>query len=160
MTTRLSHDLTYHAPLPRVREMLHDPAFRELVCERQRVLRHHVEVVPGAPGPTVTVTQVQQVRKVPAFATKFVGDEVEITQVEQWTSPTAGEVTISVPHLPTSVGGTLGLREDDGVTVHTVDLRIKVSVPLVGSKLEALVSDLFTKALEAEGKAGRDYLAG
>lgn len=159
MTTRLTHDSTYHAPLPRVQEMLRDPDFREQVCERQRVLRHSVEVTDGASGPTITVTQVQKVRKVPAVAAKLVGEEVEVTQVERWHSPVAGDVEISVPHLPASVGGTVGLREDDGVTVRTIDLRIKVSVPLVGSKLEALVSDLFTRALEAEAEVGRDYLA-
>lgn len=160
MTTRLTHDLTYHAPLDRVATMLRDPAFREQVCERQHVLSYEVDVAGSPAGTTVTVQQVQRVRKVPPVAAKLLGEQIQITQHERWSSDRDGEVTIAVAGAPVAVKGTVRLREDAGVTVETVDLSVKVSVPLVGGKLESLLTDLVTRALDAEAEVGRDYLAG
>lgn len=164
MTTRLTHDLTYPAPLDEVATMLRDPAFRQQVCERQHVLSYDVRVEdrPGGPADAtrVTVSQVQRVRKVPAFAAKLVGEQIEITQQEEWRSRREGDVTITVPGVPVTVRGTVRLQELDTVTVETVDLTLKVALPLVGGKLEALLADLVTKALDAEAEVGRDYLAG
>ena len=39
MSKRLTHELTYDAPADAVAAMLADPAFREEVCDYQRVLR-------------------------------------------------------------------------------------------------------------------------
>ena len=45
------------------------------------------------------------------------------------------------------------------MTTETVDLDIKVSIPLVGGKIEGLISDLLLKALKVENRVGRDYLS-
>jgi hypothetical protein len=39
-------------------------------------------------------------------------------------------------------------------------MRIKVSVPLVGGKIESMVADLLGRAYDAEAAIGRDYLSG
>ena len=51
------------------------------------------------------------------------------------------------------------LSESAGVTTETVALDVKVSIPLVGGKLETLVHDLLVKALRTENTVGTDYLA-
>jgi hypothetical protein len=38
-------------------------------------------------------------------------------------------------------------------------MTIKVGIPLVGGKIEDLISGLLLKALKAENKVGREYLA-
>lgn len=160
MTTRLTHDLAYPAPVEEVAAMLRDPVFRERVCERQHVLRFAVDVLATDEVTEVTVTQAQRVRKVPGFAAKLVGEEIEITQSETWTSDTDGTVRIDVPGVPAHVSGQVRLREDGAATVETVDLTLRVSVPLIGGRLESLLADLVTKALDAEAEVGREYLAG
>ena len=45
------------------------------------------------------------------------------------------------------------------VTTETVDLDVKVSIPLVGGKIEDLIADLLLKALKVENQVGRDYLS-
>jgi hypothetical protein len=55
--------------------------------------------------------------------------------------------------------GTARLRESGGTTTETVVLDIKVGIPLVGGKIEGLISDLLARALRAENKVGRDYLS-
>jgi Protein of unknown function (DUF2505) len=165
MAKQVRHHLTYDAALPEVAAMLADPAFREAVCERQRVLRATVAIEPedaevvGA-GTRVSVDQVQAARGIPSFATKFVGDEIHIVQRESWRDDTTADLTWSIPGKPGEMTGTSRLHESGGQTTQTVDLTVKVSIPLVGGRLEGFIADLLVKALDAEARAGRDYLAG
>ena len=57
------------------------------------------------------------------------------------------------------MNGSTRLSEADGVTTHTVDLDIKVGIPLVGGKIEGLIADLLVKALKVQNRVGRDYLS-
>ena len=51
--------------------------------------------------------------------------------------------------------GAITLTESDGTTTYTVDVAIKVNIPLVGGKIEGLISDMLRKALLAEGTVGQ-----
>ena len=158
MSKRLKHELTYDAPMAEVAEMLADTSFREEVCEFQGVKRAMVSIDSDDNGMEVTIDQVQAAHGIPSFARKFVGDEINIVQQEYWSSATDGEITVTIPGKPGEMKGTARLAEAGGVTTETVDLTVKVNIPLVGGKLEGLISDLLLKALKAENKVGRDYL--
>jgi hypothetical protein len=159
VSTRLRHDLTYDAPADAVTAMLADPAFREEVCDFQGVLRKTVVIEPVGDGMHVTIDQWQHTSGVPSFAKKIVGDETNIVQREIWTTPLLGDITVSIPGKPGDITGTARIAEAHGVTTETVDLSIKVGIPLLGGKLEDFISGLLLKALKAENKVGRDYLA-
>lgn len=159
MTKRLVHELTYDAPAERVTAMLADTAFREEVCAFQGVLRQQVTIKPVGDGMEVTIDQWQPTTGMPSFATKILGEETNIVQREFWSEPLLGDITVTIPGKPGDVTGTVRVAEADGRTVETVDLAIKVGIPLIGGKLESLISDLLLKALKAENKVGRDYLA-
>ncbi len=161
MTKKLTHDLTYAAPVAAVAAMLADAGFRAEVCEAQHVLRHEVSVTgdPAAGDGQVDVEQVQAADGIPSFAQKFVGDEISIVRRETWTSPTSAELHMSIPGKPGEMTGTIRLRESGGSTTETVDLDIRVRIPLVGAKIEGLVSDLLLKALRTEQRVGTDYLS-
>lgn len=158
MSKRLVHELTYDAPAEQVLAMLADPAFREEVCDYQRVLRRTVTVETTASGMDVVIDQFQSVQGLPSFATKIVGDEAHIVQRESWTG-TRADIEVTIPGKPGEMKGTAVVVESGGVTTETVDLTIKVGIPLVGGKIEGLISDLLLKALKAENKVGRTYLA-
>ena len=160
MSKRLSHDLTYDAPLDRVAAMLADPAFREEVLAAQRVIRSEVSITGEATagGMDVTLDQVQQAAGIPSFAKKFVGDEIHIIQSEHWSSPSEADVRVTIPGKPGEIGGTVRMIETGGSTTENVTLDIKVGIPLVGGKIEGLVADLMLKALKTENRVGRDYL--
>ncbi len=159
MSKRLVHELTYDAPAEAVSAMLADPAFREEVCDYQRVLRRTVSIEPVGEGMHVTVDQWQETKGVPSFAKKVVGDETNIVQREIWSTPLLGDLTVTIPGKPGDMSGTIKVVESGGTTTETVDLTIKVGIPLLGGKLEGLISDLLRKALVAENKVGRDYLS-
>lgn len=159
MAKRLVHELRYDAPMADVASMLEDPEFREEVCARQGVLRALVTIDPTDSGMEVTIDQVQAAKGIPSFAKKFVGDEINIVQQESWSSADEGGLTLTIPGKPGEISGTVRLTEVGGVTTETVDLTLKVNVPLVGGRIEGLIADLLVKALKAENRVGRDYLS-
>jgi len=160
MATKLSYDLAYEAPLTEVGRMLMDPAFREQVCDAQGVLRRTVTVGPDGGGMKVVIDQVQAAQGIPGFARKFVGDEIQLVQTERWSDLENGRVEVVIPGKPGQMTGTITLRDSGGTTTETVEMEIRVSIPLVGGKIESLIADLLRKALRAENSVGRQYLAG
>ena len=159
MSKRLTHELTYDAPMAEVAEMLADPSFREEVCEFQGVRRAMVSIDSDYNGMEVTIDQVQTAQGIPSFAKKFVGDEINIVQQESWESPTDGKITVTIPGKPGEMTGTARLAETGGVTTETVEMTVKVNIPLVGGRIEGLIADLLLKALKAENAVGREYLS-
>ncbi len=155
MSTRLTKLLTYDATAESVAAMLDDQEFREAVLEKQRVVRGSVTI----DGDVVTVEQVRSADDIPSFARKFVGDEILIVQTETWTSPTSADVRLAIPGKPGEAVGTLELVESGGTTTETIDLDLTVKIPLVGGKIEQLIAGIFSAALDAEQKVGREWLA-
>ena len=140
--------------------MLADPAFREKVCDYQGVLRRTVQAQQDGKGVTVTIDQVHAAQGMPGVVKKFVGEEINIVQTEDWTAPEKGNLHITIPGKPGEMAGTALLTEDPQGTTETVNLSVKVNLPLVGGTIEGLVADLLTKALRAEHKVGVKWLAG
>ena len=158
---KVSEELRYDgATIEQVHEMLADQAFREKVCDYQGVLRHKVTVNARGAGMTVKIDQVQAAKGIPGFARKFVGDEINIVQTEDWTAPEKGNIHVVIPGKPGEMSGTALLTEDPDGTTETVNLSVKVNIPLAGGKIEGLIGDLLSKALRAEHRVGVDWLAG
>jgi uncharacterized protein YndB with AHSA1/START domain len=159
MTKRVVHELTYDAPAAEVFAMMADPAFRDEVCRRIGVLRHDVTIEATGTTLEATIDQVQPAQGLPGFAKKFVGDEINVVQRESWSSPQSGDITVTIPGKPGDMSGTARLTESGGTTTEHVEMSIKVNIPLVGGKIEALVADRLLQALQAENEVGRAYLS-
>jgi uncharacterized protein DUF2505 len=158
---KVSEELRYDgATIDQVHEMLADQAFREKVCDYQHVLRHEVEISRDEKGMSVSIDQFQEARGIPGFAKKFVGDEIHIVQTEDWTSPEKGNINLVIPGKPGEITGTALVTQDPDGTTETVNLTVKVNIPLVGGKIEGLVADLISRALRAEHHVGVEWLAG
>lgn len=158
MTKRLTHQLSYDAPLKDVARMLADPAFRDEVCDAQKVLHREVSVDAGPPT-TVAVTYAHSTDRAPSIAQKFVGEEIEIRQTETWPREDQGTIDIEITGKPGEAKGSITLTEVDGGTTQTVDLSIRVGLPLVGGKAEGVIADLLAKAYKYEQRVGTDYLS-
>ncbi len=146
------------ASIQQVYEMLADPAFREEVCDYQRVLRRTVQITRDGEAVSVQIDQVQAARGIPGFARKVVGEEIHIVQSEDWATAAKGDIHVSIPGKPGKMAGTAVLAEDPEGTTETVNLTVEVNLPLVGSKIEGLVADLLDKALRAEHTVGVRWL--
>jgi hypothetical protein len=57
------------------------------------------------------------------------------------------------------MNGTVRLVGDSGGTTETVAVEVKVAIPLIGGKIEGFIGDMLVKALRAENKVGRQWLA-
>lgn len=159
MPKQITHQMTYQAPLAEVAAMLTDADFRREVCDELDVLRSEVSVEPEGSGSRVRIDQVQSAQGIPSFARKFVGDEIHIVQEELWHTADEADVTVTIPGKPGEMVGTARLAESGGVTTETVDLTIKVGIPLVGGRIESLIGDMLLKALRTEERTGRAHLA-
>jgi hypothetical protein len=157
---QLTYELTYPgASVDQVAEMLADPAFRQAVCDAQHVLRSSISISPAGDGKVVEMEQVQATRGVPGFARRLVGDETTIVSKETWSSATDADLAIAIPGKPGHMNGTIRVAQVGDDVLETVVLAITVSIPLVGGKIEGLLSDLMSAALEKENEAGLAWLA-
>lgn len=160
MAKKVRYELRYDGATPeQVYEMLSNPDFRDAVCEFQRFPRREVTITPTASGMDVKVDQHRPATEVPSFARKFVGDEINIVQSESWTSQTEAELNVTIPGKPGDMNGTVTLTAKDGGTTEVVAVEVKASIPLVGGKIEGVIGEMLGKALRAENKVGRDWLA-
>ncbi|MCW2781847.1 MAG: hypothetical protein JWR35_2296 [Marmoricola sp.] len=157
----IDHELRYDgATLEQVYEMLSTPAFRERVCDYQHVVRRTVTITPKGDGMSVRLDQFHASDRVPPIAKKLVGSEINIVQLEDWTDPSHADIHVTIPGKPGQMTGTARLTESVDGVVETVRLSVKVSIPLVGGKLEELIAGLLLKAFKAENRVGIAWLAG
>jgi hypothetical protein len=158
MSTSLSYELTYDAPLADVATMLADPAFREAVCDAQHALSRNVTITGTTESGSVAVDYAQAATGVPSFAKKMVGDSIDIAQREQWSDNRAA-LEITIPGKPGDMKGTVTLTESGGTTVQRIAVEIRVNMPLVGGKVERLIEEILVKAFQKENQVGREWLA-
>lgn len=160
MGKKINHQMRYDGATPeQVHAMLADPKFREEVCEFTGFQRHEVTVKPSGSSMTVRIDQHRPATEVPSFARKFVGSEINVLQEESWTSETQASLSVTIPGKPGQMKGKIELVGDDAGTTEVVAVEVKVNIPLVGGKLEGFIGDMLMKALRAENKVGRDWLA-
>ena len=151
-------ELSYDASPDAVFAMLSDPTFRQQVAEAQGVVSVDVRLTPRDDGFSLVSDQVQNTQGLPAIAKKITGDTTQAVVTEEWASRTQGSISITAPGKPTSATGTISLAPDGDGTVETVELDVKVKVPLIGGKLESLMADTIGSGYEVEHTVGRAWL--
>jgi hypothetical protein len=157
---RVTEKMRYEgATIEQVHAMLADPAFREAVCDYQRVTHRTVKITQDGEAMSVTIDQGHATDRLPSFARKIAGDEIHMVQSEDWSDAAHGHIAVSIPGRPGHMKGTASLVQDAGGVTETADMEITVHVPLVGGKIEGLIAEMLVKALQAENKVGRDWLA-
>ena len=145
---KFRHDLEYDAAPDEVHAMLADRAFREKVCVAIRSVRHTVAVSPDGQSMSVLIDQTQPAKGIP------------VVQEESWADGSGADLSVTIPGKPGHLKGAIRLSGNGSGTVETVSGDIKVSIPLLGGKLEALIGDLLGAALDTEERVGRAWLAG
>lgn len=158
---RVEHVLSYDAEPAAVRQMILDPAFREKVTAQQHATDARVTLAPDGDHTVVTVASSRPADGIPSFARKFVGDTIQLVQQERWsTEGDEADLHVTIPGKPGELNGTVALTSSDGTTTQTIAGDLKVSIPLVGGKIERLIDDLLGAALRVEERVGRGWLTG
>ena len=157
---KFRHELTYDYPPDEVFAMLADPAFREKVAAAQEVVSASVSLTPNGEGFDLVNDQEQNTAGLPAIAKKIAGDTTRAVITEHWIDAGGGSLEIDTPGKPTGATGTITLLESASGTSEVVELEIKVKVPLIGGKLEALMAEQIRSGMEVEQTVGAAWLAG
>jgi hypothetical protein len=156
-------ELVYDASPDDVFAMLCDQRFREEVCRAMGSLRYEVTV--DRDGDSVRVRNDRVMRAdLPEVARKVVGNEIEMVQTEDWGPRGAdgartADFRVEIPGKPGAVTGTVTLSPNGSGSREVVAGKVKVSIPLVGRRLEAEVVKGLQSALEIEGQVGARWLA-
>ncbi|MBB4962732.1 DUF2505 domain-containing protein [Saccharothrix violaceirubra] len=89
--------------------------------------------------------------KLPSVARGVLGGDLVIDRAEAWTAAgRTGTVEVTVGGVPGQVDGTITLSEDGTGTKLALTGQVKVSIPLLGGKLESLIADQVVELLDRE----------
>jgi hypothetical protein len=158
---RVRHTLTYpDATVHDVFAMFADPAYRKAVADYQRVVDYDCSISMNGDGMDVRLAQAHATDRIPGFARKLVGDEIRFIQQETWTSSTSADIQVTIPGKPGEMTGTEFLAQSGDDVGQTIDLSVKVSMPIVGGRVEDLIASFIGKAFDAENKVGKKWLRG
>lgn len=119
--------------------------------------------IDGTPDGPVTITSVRVLpADVPDMAKSFVGDTIEVTEVQTWSAPNgegerSGTIAVTFS-APLNFSGTLALTADaDGSVVHTKG-EMKSKVPFIGGQVESMAVAQTERYLRKEEKVGAEWL--
>jgi uncharacterized protein YndB with AHSA1/START domain len=101
----------------------------------------------------------------PGFAKKVMSPTNTVVQTDDWAAagPDGSRVciySVDVQGVPSRINGTVTLSPHDGGTRQDIEAEVKVSIPLLGGKLERFAVDSGTKVLEEEAAFTAAELAG
>lgn len=165
------HDEIHYAASPSdVAAMLADPGFSEQVSTRMGASSARVDVDGQFQGAfTVTTVRTLPTDSFPDIARKFVGESVDVRQVDAWQAPNhdgarAGTITVEIVGAPLRLSGRMSLaakaQGTGGIsTVETIDGELKASVPLIGGKLEKAAEPAIRGAIRQQTKVGTAWFA-
>ncbi|CAN5793645.1 DUF2505 domain-containing protein [soil metagenome] len=153
----------YDAPPAAVWSMLSDRGFREEVCRATGARQWDVDVSTDEGGGTIRVRRVIPARVSDAVK-RFVGETVTIVQTEQWGPATpdgarTADLHLEVEGQPAAMTGAHSLAAQGGGTAFEVAGDLKVSIPLLGGKIEKEIAKAVSAGLAEEHKLGVRYLS-
>ena len=154
---RFSKAITFDAPPDVVFAMLSDPEFRMRCAAEAGADSYDATVTPNGDGIDATLDTEQSTQGLPGLARKFLGSTFALHQEEHWSSPSLGTMTVTVPNAG-SFHGTVSLAASGTGSVQTVEADVKVGIPLVGGKIEALVCSGIGHSVKIQQRVGADWL--
>lgn len=163
---RITETVIHEADPQRTYEMLTDHDYQVVRCERSGATDQTV-TVDREPDGTTTVTTQRHVPSdgVPDFAKAFVGPTLLLVETTRWGAPDAdGEreaaMSLELPGIPVSFTGGVHLRRGPGPgqTEHTVDGDLDARIPLLGRRVEAMVSGRIEEMVQVERQVATEWL--
>lgn len=164
---RITETVVHEADPQRTFEMLTDHDYQVTRCQRAGATDQTV-TVDREPDGTTTVTTQWHVPSdgVPDYAKAFVGPSLLLVETVRWGTPDAdGEreaaMGLELPGIPVSFTGGVHLRRGEaaGRTEHTVDGDLEARIPLLGRKVEAMVSERIGEMVRVEQQVAQEWLA-
>lgn len=107
-----------------------------------------------------TSRQVAVEAPVPAFASKLVPSHITVIQTDSWDlAAKTGTLDIEFKGVPVNIHCDMKLTDQGSQCIQDLDFTLKVSVPLIGGKLEQLLADDLRRKFVADAAEARRALA-
>ncbi|WP_407316843.1 DUF2505 domain-containing protein [Isoptericola halotolerans] len=161
----LTVEQTYPADVSAVAAMLSDAEFVRWRGGRADAGAASQVDVTGDPasGFTVSLRRTLPTDLIPAQVRQLVGDHLEVRQAEAWEPERAGRhvgtVAVEIAGAPVRMTGSLRLEPTADGTHVVYDGEVKASLPLFSSTVEEAAAGAVRRTLEAEERAGREWLS-
>lgn len=141
-----------------------NPQFRAAVCEATHALDYDIEVDEHDDGSATVHLHRVMPAELPDFIKKLVGDTIEVTQHEEWGLPDpagrrTADLSLEIKGQPAKMTGKLTLADDHAGATQLVEGDLKVSIPLLGRKIEPEIAKGIIHAVKVEQKTGREWLS-
>jgi hypothetical protein len=96
----------------------------------------------------------------PDFAKKFLGDSTVITQSDTWDiEKRTGRLDIEIKGAPVKVMAEMSLKDEAKGSANTLHWNVSCGIPLIGGKLEKLITEDIQSKAKADIAASRKLLA-
>jgi hypothetical protein len=96
---------------------------------------------------------------VPAFARKFIGDSVQVTQEDIWDLEAAtGRLSISLQNMPVKMSAEMRVVEEPQGCCNVLQWTMQCGVPLIGGKLEQMLAEEMRNKAAADLEISRRLL--
>lgn len=159
---KLTERFEYPASPERVFALVSDRAFREESCVRQGAREYSVDVTEDGDRTVITIERTME-SDMPDVIKKLTGDAITVTQIEKWGPADAAgtrtaEVSVDIHGQPARMLGTSTITASGDVTIMSVDGDVKVSLPLIGKRLEPEVAKAISASLQDEVEYGSTKL--
>jgi hypothetical protein len=164
MGARIEHRASYAAPVATVYSALVDKAYltdrlAALGGRNSQLLEHDA----AGDKARFKVRQGLAADQLPSTVRSFLGGDLVVEREEIWTLEGGKHVATTrarIPGMPAEIIGRVRLDETaDGGTDWVTNAEVKVSIPLLGSKLERSVAEPVAKLLAAESQFAGTWLA-
>lgn len=166
MATSLQLSKSYRHGPERLAAMLADEEFHRRKVKAiggpdSRVLAFDTDPTSGRT--TVTTRQSFGPQTVPSVVRRFLRGDLVIERTERWSLGPAqcrGEATVRVPGAPADGTASMTVRGSDGGSRLTVEITVRVAVPIVGGVIEGIAADKIRSSTEDEHRFIGEWLDG
>lgn len=164
---RITAQIDYPGSPQQVSAMLADPEYLRSRVTLGGATLEQADVVGEAIGEFTATTRGRiPSDMIPQQVRGFVGNSLEIRQVEAWQAPEPdgrriGTIVIEISGAPVRLTGTRRITpsEDGKTCTDHVEGELKASIPLLGPSIEQAAAPAVYAAIEAERKAAATWLA-
>ena len=156
--------ITYPASPVRTAQMLADPAYQEERVGRAGLNDASVDVAQRGQGFVSTISGTIQPSQLPSVASRLVRSAVSFTVAESWGEPKddgsrSGGYDVTIKNAPVKVSATSTMSPAGEATTVTVDVDLKVTVPLVGKTIEEKAMSMVDRVVADEERRAAAWLA-
>lgn len=153
----ISARVEFTADPDRVFTMVTDQAYLERVCQAS-----HAEAYEASVDGLTTHTS--RTLPAPEIAARFTGPTLTVQERIEWgeagpDGSRTATVTLNVPGQPVEMNGRLALSPGGPGTVIELTGELKVSIPLLGRKLEQAAAPAVLAGFDVQQKVGSEWLA-